>query len=428
MILSKFNNLISKFVRHDLIKGSFCIFIGGTIGSFLSFIFNLFLARTLNYSNYGVYTSLLSLITLVTLPASALTVVLVRFATKYFSKNEKIRSAILYKRMLLIFSVIAFGIFFGILAISHLIQMYLHINDIRLILIISFSIGFSYFGVVNKAFLQSLMKFPYYAFSHLSGNILKIIIGIILVLLGLNVKGALIGVLVSPLTVFILGFIPLVFLLKTKTKNKTIRVDMGEIITYAMPVSICLVSLSSFIASDVILVKHFFNPVWAGYYGGLSVMGKVIFYFTGVISSVMFPLVVKRYTRGENYRNVYYLSLILVSLPSVLITFFYFFIPEYCIVFFLGGREYLNLIPYLGLFGVFMTLFSILYITVNFLLSLKKTEVSFLLPVSAFIQIVFIYLFHANFNQVILSSIFSVSIALIMLLVVYLFKYEKKRK
>lgn len=423
-MLLKFNKLLFRLVKHELIKGSFFLFLGGIIGSLLSFAFNLFLARVLSYSSYGTYVSLVSFSTLITVPASSsLTVVLVRFATSYFSKNKENKAAVLYKSMLLFWGLVSFVIFFAIASISHLIQLYLHITDIRFILIIALSVAFSYFAVVNTAFLRSLMKFHLIAFNNLIGHLAKVIVGVSLVLLGFGVIGALTGVLVVPLIIFSLGFIPLSYLIKKKADRKGINTDKKELINYAIPVSIGLISLSSFIYSDMILVKHFFSPTMAGYYGGLSIVGKVILYSTASISSVMFPLVVKRYTMGENYKNVYFLSLLLIGLPSIAVTIFYFFFPDLSIKFFLGGKNYLNVVPYLGLFGIFVTLYNFLSITINFLLSLKKTIVAYFIPFFAFLQIVLIYIFHSNFYDIIYSSIFSISL-LLTLLIIYSLKHK----
>ncbi len=408
-------NFITKITRHELVTGSFYLFFGGLVGSLLSFIFNLFLARTLSYSNYGIYTSLLSLQTLLIIPSSILTTIIVRFATTYFSKKEEDKASIFYKKMLLVGGIVAFLIFFAVAALSNLILLYLHLKDIRLVLIVAVTIAFSYLGAVNRAFLRSLMKFSYIAFTNLAGNLSRIVLGGVLVLLGFSVSGALVGVMVVPLTIFLLGFLPLVFLLKKHTNNKKIRMDTREILSYGIPASIGLISLSSFISSDVILVKHFFSPVLAGYYGGLSIIGKAIFYFTGSISLVMFPLIVKRYTKGENYKNVYFLSLFLVALPSIAVAVFYFLFPRFSVNFFLGGKEFLNIVPYLGLYGLFITVFILLNITISFLLSLKKTVIAYLVAFFAFFQIVLIYIFHSNFYQIIYVSLFCVSSLLILL-------------
>jgi len=95
--------------------------------------------------------------------------------------------------------------------------------------------------------------------------------------------------------------------------------------SYAVPTFVTVLFLTSFTSTDVILVKHFFNSHDAGFYAGLSLIGKVIFYFTAPIPAVMFPLLVKRHATGKNFVNLFYLALILVILPSVALQLFILF-------------------------------------------------------------------------------------------------------
>src|SRR5205085_2537303 len=128
--------------------------------------------------------------------------------------------------------------------------------------------------------------------------------------------------------------------------RERIKIPLREIMKYALPTSFTVLALSAFTSTDVLLVKHFFNAHDAGFYAGLSVVGKAIFYFTAPIPVVMFPLLIKRHTQGENYKNLFYLALLLVFLPSLAITGFYFLFPKLTLTIFLGGRDYLSIAPY----------------------------------------------------------------------------------
>src|SRR3989344_7119103 len=137
----------------------------------------------------------------------------------------------------------------------------------------------------------------------------------------------------------------------------------------------------------------------------------------------MFPLLVKRHSGGQSFKNLLYLALFLVSLPSIAITIFYFLFPELTINIFLAGREYLKIAGLLGLFGVFLTIFNINNVLVSFYLSLKDLRVSAYIFVCAVIQIILIYLFHQNFQTVILDSIASSSLLLGVLILYYIRHY-----
>lgn len=411
-----------NLLKHELVSGTFYMFLGGMLGAFLVFLLSLFLARKLSYSDYGTYVSLLSLYTLLTIPAGSLTATVVNFATRYFANNEIGKAADLYKKMSLLWLAVGLLITLIISIASPLLLNFLHIRDAVLIVLVGATVGITYLLIVNNAFIQSLTKFLYLSFATLAGSIARLALAGLLVVAGFGTFGALLGLLSFPLMILLLGFIPLLFLFKKDQEKASI--DLKEVIVYAIPTSIGLLAMSSFITSDVILVKHFFSAHEAGLYGGLSIVGKVIFYFTAAIPSVMFPLVVKKHAKGEKYTNTYLLSLVLILAPSLVITAFYFLFSNFTINLFLGGKEFLKVAPLLGLYGIFITLFNLLSLTVNLFFSIKKTIVSIPIIIFGLIQLILIYLFHASFTEVIHVSILSVSLLLAFLLI-YFYKIQR---
>src|SRR3990167_2233018 len=415
-----------RILAHELISGSLYLFLGAVVSSFLAFLLNLFLARNLVPSDYGIFASLISLIILITIPALSINTIIVRFATDYFSKGEMGKGAKLYKETLKIlsfFSLLIFGIF---VLLSFPIMSFLHIDNIWYVILAGLIIALSYITVINTAFLQSLLKFNFLSFVNVASALIRLLSGVFLIILGFRVFGGLFAIISMSIVSFVLAFIPLRFVLREK--GGTTSIFGKEKFSYAIPTTVAIFFLTSFTSMDVILVKHFFNSSDAGLYGGLSLIGKVIYYFTGPITMVMFPLLIKRHTRGENFNNLFYLTIILVSLSSISISIFYFIFPAFVINLFSGGREYVGAISYLGLFGLFITLFSILNVLVSFFLSLKKTFISFFVVSAALLQIFLIFIIHDSIVHVISISIFVCSLLLIVLLLYYVKEYGNLKK
>lgn len=418
--------LSKKFIRHELISGSLYIFAGSLIANILAFLFNLFLARSLTAVDYGVYASLISVIVLVGIPAQSVVTVIVRFATNYLSSGQTDKAVKLYKTTFGFTLVIAILLIFIFSVFSLPIKNFLHIDNILLVIFPGVIVAVGYLGIANTAFLQSLFKFTFMSITLVVGSIAKLSVGVLLIILGFKVFGGLFAVFAMYLISLLLGFIPLKFVFK-KTKTN-VSISIREVIAYALPTGITIFALTSLTSIDIILVKHFFSSSSAGLYAGVSLIGKAIFYFTGPITMVMFPLLVKRHTKGENFNNLFYLTIVLVGISSIAITVFYFIFPKFIISLFLGGREYLNLSSYLGLFGIFITLFSILNVFVNFFLSLKKTFISVFVVSGALLQIFLILFIHNNFFQVIGISIFVCSLLLFVLLLYYVKENGKIKK
>jgi O-antigen/teichoic acid export membrane protein len=413
----------NHFLKHELVSGSFYIFAGSFFGNFLAFILNLFLARSLTYADYAIFSSLLSVITLAAIPSLSMNTVIVKFAANYFVKNENGRLKMLY---LLFFKfVLGLSLFIIILFLvfSTALKSYLRIDNIWYVIASGIVISSFYLGALNNAFLQSLLKFKFMAFTNIVGSILKLTVGITLVALGYKVFGGLGALFSMMFGIYIVGYFPLAKILKEKSTDKNIKINIKQMLGYALPAFVTILFLTSFTSIDVILVKHFFSSSMAGYYAGLSLIGKVIFYFTGPIPLVMFPLLVKRHASNKSFSNLFYLSLAMVFLPGIAITAFYFAFPDFVINLFLGGRKYLFDAPYLGIFGIYLTIFSLVNVCVNFFLSLNKTNISLFVVLGAIIQIILIYIFHSDFYQVIASSLFALILLLVVLLYLFLKNY-----
>jgi O-antigen/teichoic acid export membrane protein len=417
-------NLLNKLIRHELITGTFFVFIGSMFANFLAFLLNLFLARSLSYVDYGIFASLLSVLTLASIPAGSISTVLVRFATDYHSKNQLGRLQNFYKKSFKFISLFSFLILLLFIVFSPLIKDFLHLDNAFYVLVAGLCVVAGYIQVLNTGFLQGLTKFGYLSFAGVFSGIIKLIVGIAFVFLGFRAFSGLWALFFMGLGGFIITLIPLRFLFsksKDSNTNTDTHISSKEILRYALPVFVSVLFITSFTSTDVILVKHFFNPHQAGFYAGLSLIGKVIFYFTAPIPAVMFPLLIRRKNLGRNFNNLFYLALLLVLIPSAAITIFYFVFPSLAVNMFLGGRDYLEIAGLAGFFGINLTIFSLINVCVNFFLSLNKTRIAPLIVIAALAQIVLIYAFHNNFYQVITVSI-AVSLGLFIALMSYYLK------
>jgi O-antigen/teichoic acid export membrane protein len=410
-----------KLAAHPVISGSFIIFAGGMVGNVFNFLFNLLMSRNLPVAEYGTLISLISLITLLTIPAGSITPTVVAVAGEFFAKNknELVKSLFLklFKPMFLVgvLFIICFAVFSGQLTI------FLNINGSYLLLISSFIIFLSYIGVLNTAFLQAKLSFVAISVSSALSSTIKLVLGFLLVIIGYGLNGALIAYLLSFFTPIVVGFVVMRRILTFKT-IKPVSIPTKGLISFGIPSAIVIFCLNSFISTDIILVKHLFDPQKAGLYAGISLIGRVIFYITAPIITVMFPIITNRFNRNEAHKNILFTSVALVGVASFAIALFYFLFPQFTILFFLKRTEYLAGVGYLGIFGVFIALYSLVSLLSYYFLSIKKTKISGLLVTGAIAQALFIYLFHANFSQVIYVCIITMSVLLVSLLYYYRFR------
>lgn len=418
---------IKRMFRHELINGATIIFLGSLLTNVVNFFFNLFMVRNLSEGEYGILASLLSFISLSTLPAGAAVPTLVHFGASYFAKNElNLVKGLFFKatKFMFVFGIV---VFLTAIVFAGQIKEFFRIEDEIFIILAAISMLFGIMQVVNFALLQAKLAFSFITLVNLLGSISKLLFGVILIFLHFAAKGGLSAYLLSAVIPYAISFIPLRFVFQSGIIKS--KLSLGTLISYGAPSAIALFGLTSFISTDIILVKHFFNPVDAGVYATLSLVGKVIFYFSAPITTVMFPLIAQKYTRSENFHRIFKLSLLLVFAPSLVLSIFYFFLPEFIVGFFTNKSSVISAAgSYLWMFGIFIALYSAIYVFVNFFLAIKKTDVFVPVVLCAGLQVVGISVFHRSFMDVLLTSIIVTSLLLFLLLLYYWKLYGTKSK
>jgi len=419
-------NLIKKLLKNRLIGGSLVMFVGTTVASFGNYLYHLLMGRMLGPVDYGVLASLISLTYLFSIPLGTLSLVVVRYVSALRGKKEF--GVISYFYSWLNKKLVTFGLAGALLLIiiSPWLTSFLHLDSILLVLIIISASLVGVYSTVNTATLQGFLRFRLMSILGIIQVVLKLGTAVLLVYLGLKVLGAVSAILVGSIIGYLLTTLFVRCLFK-KQKEKKKMIDNQEIIRYAIPVFFSTLAFTSLYTTDIVLVRHFLPAQEAGFYAALATLGKIIFFASGPIIMVMFPMVSERHSNGKGYKNLLFLSLGLVFLICLGITLVYFFAPSLMIKI-LFGSQYLTVSPLLFLFAIFLSLYSLSSLLINFYLSIKKVKIVILPVIAATSQVILISLFHQNLTQVIWVSIFVLGLLFVSLLIYYLFSYGKDKK
>lgn len=416
--MGSLTNYLKKIFNNQLLTGSLIVFIGSNLVNVLNYFYHLFMGRLLGPANYGELVSIFSLTGLLMMIPGSANLTITKFVSA--NKTDKDTQAVInwfYKKSYYL-ALILVAVTVVLLPI---IGTFLNINMSWSLFMIPFLILFGIPTLFNRAILQGLLKFNQSIVSVIGENLIKLVLGIGLVLLGWSLTGAILGVLSSAALGWILS---LLFLNKFRIKDAGERdIPLKEIYKYTVPILLQSVAATSLISTDIILVKHFFSPVDAGLYAALSTLGKVIFFCSGPIGTVMFPLVSKRSSRKENFYQVFLLSLVLTGIISFVILTGYFFVPQIAITM-LYGSSYLGVSGNLVWFGVFITFYTLSSLITSFFLSLGKTWVVILTLVSGLCQICGIWFFHNSLSDVITVSIISSGLLFISLCIYLIYDYR----
>lgn len=384
------------------------------MANLFNFLFNLFMSRNLKVEEYGVLISIVSLITMLSIAVGAVTPTIITVAGAYFAKNDMGHLHAFYYKLfkpLLILSAILIIIF---IITSRNIGEFFHIKNNFYLILTAIATSFIYISTLNSSFLQAKLDFRSITFINAISALIKFIIGFACVLIGFGLNGAIFGLFLSLIMPAILG---LYFLSKVifYKKQSEVLISTKELLSFGIPSAVIILCLNSFITTDILLVKHLFSDFSAGQYAGLSLVGRVIFFLVTPIITVMFPMIINRLNTGKDYRIILSTSVLLVGGLASFLTMIYFFIPEFTILFFLKKQEYLSLSNVLGKFGIFITIYSLVYLISQYFLSRKLTKIIWPLTIGAIAQILLIYFNHSSFETIINISIIVVFSLLIVL-------------
>lgn len=414
--------LISGLIAHPLIAGSTVVFAGSLISNVLNYLFNLVMGRLLTVSDYGLLTSLSSMTVLFGIFHASFTSIFARFSAKYRAKGDKRN----FKHLLS--SGLKFVIFFDIafftllMLLTPLLGQFLHVNNLLLIFLIFFSVFISILYALPSGVLQGEMRFLLLSALNISGPVIKIAAGTALVFAGFSVLGATYGILLS-------SMIPLVIAgLIVAREHKGSRIEskggddfIGEFKKFSYQLFLTSLGITIISNADIILVRHFFDPVTSGHYAALSLMGKAIFYITSPIYFVFFPLIAHKKERGEKLLETLIIALGIVIACNAVLSLVYFTFPDLILKIFFPAPEYKVLASYLGPYSLYVLIFSSAYLFSNFFLSIGKTSVYKINLVAGLLFVLGVVLFHGSLFAII-ANLFIISfLLLVSLLIFYLY-------
>lgn len=389
---------IRQVMTNPLFSGSAVMIVGSNTTNFLNYIYHLIMGRLLGPSSYGELAALFSLMGLVGMVPLALGLVIVKYVSSAKTAGE-VTSLIdwLGKKIM----ILSWMMFFSLTLGSFFISSFLKIENPLLIVLIGTTFLVSLPAFFNRSVLQGLLRFKQLVSSILAENTIKLLLGVFLVYLGWAVGGAVMALVVAGLVGWLLSKM---FISDYTNTNKPIYPRPKLILSYAFPVLVQSVATTSLFSADLMLVKHFFSPHEAGLYAALSTLGKIIFFASGPIGAVMFPLISQKKAQGKGYRQVFLYSFLLTTILACVILLFYWWFPKVAVNL-LYGSLYLEAADLLIWLGIFMTLFTLSSLLISFHLSLGRTKAMVLPAIAAIGQALGIWFYHDSLKTVITVSI-----------------------
>lgn len=400
----KFESKEKTFLLHLFLT----TFLGGVVG-ILNYAFNILIARYTSKEIFGIFSAALGIIYLSQISGMSIQ----SLVTKTVAKNKE-HDLNKYKwnttLSFAIIGVVASIIFFLFkVPISQLASI-----PKELILYLALAIIFAFISPVSKGLLLGQEKVITVNLLLLAETVMKFIIGIVAIKIGGNISLLIVANAIPPFltTLFIIPMIKF-----EKKKDTEVKNNWKEFLL--MTLSFLLLTMPFTI--DLVLVNSSFRAE----YSSLSLLGKIVYFACVTTSAVLFARLSNESSFTKQKKSLF-LSILLSLLIGLFLSLIYFFLGEKIISLSVGD-SYLKINTYLGMFGLCMTGYSIVYMVANFFIARGTYSYIWVLLSASILQITLFstrnnYLYEVVQNQVILYTCLTLSTILFLL-----FNFKKNR-
>ncbi|MFH1504779.1 MAG: oligosaccharide flippase family protein [Candidatus Omnitrophota bacterium] len=402
-----------KLFKDDLIKHTIIVFAGSILAGVFNLAYHLVSVRLLTPQDYGTFNALISFVMFTSMAVSPLGTTLTRFFTEYIAKKDFAKIVFVFNKLikrLFIAACLTAALFF---IVSPFLAGFLKTKTLY-IFICGGATVIGLFSPPLISVFQSFQKFAVYSFIGIIASLGKLILGGILMFLGWRVLGSLSGFLAGAILPIIaaLCFIKGVFKKEIGhiDEKAYIPINLTPIFKYFFPVSVVMFSFTAITTVDVVLVKHFFSPLQAGYYSIAQMVGKIALFLPSALAIVLLPKSTKAHVTNGSSTKLLYKSLFLAGICGFLWTVFAFIFPDFLLNVLTGKLNPISS-RLVGLFSLTMSFYALCWIVINYLLATHNLKFVLPLLVITILETAAIYNCHSSFIMILyillISSIVS---------------------
>lgn len=338
-----------------------------------------------------------------------------KFAAEYHVDNDT--SSIGIFNTWISKKVLQIGLILGIAIIlcSTFLQSFLQFNSWIPFVIIGLGIPLYFNLSVKRGIAQGTDRFRTLAGTYLAEMLLRFVGTFLALIMALWYADWLTTEAVS--VGFLLSFLAALTIRKQEQNENVIFEDVERVKSFVWIILIYEFSQILINNSDVILTKHFFNAVDAGLYGAIALIGRVVFFGTWTIVTLLFPKVIQREKQGLPHFSLFWLSFGLTAGFGCAVVAACLIMPEFIITV-LFGKAFLSVAPLLWKYAVATTLFAGANVFAYYYMSLSKYIPVVLSVIAGILQVVIIFFYHDSLEQVIHVQI-AIMLVLLLTMIIY---------
>jgi O-antigen/teichoic acid export membrane protein len=405
-------NKLGQLLSSKLLSGGAVLFMSMTIVNAGNYLFNLILGRWLGPAAFADLSLIVTIMLMITFVTATFQLTAARFAAVHTADGDAEKLSAINRWMKRLAWGLGLGLLFLLGAGAPLWQEFFHTESAWPFVILSVGLPIYFVQGVGRGVLQGQMSFGRLAVSYQAEMWVRLITAVVFVALGWSVNGAVGGLTLSFFATWLItrtadrGFPDVQPLVKSGQKT---------VMLFAGPVIIAHVSQILINNSDILVVKRFFAAEEAGLYAALALIGRIVFFATWSVVTVLFPIVAQRHEKGEPHRHLLYLSLGLVAAVSGGILSATVFFPAF-IVNLLFGSAYLSIAPLLWRYALATGIYALANVVITYRLSIGDGSGSLIGVIGGIMQVGLLWLFHESLQQVVMVQVGLMSALLLVLL------------
>ena len=376
------------------------VFIAVGAANVCNYLFHLFSARSLGPSSYGDVATLAGIIGIIILPLGGAQVYVARHVSATGAKGRALNDAD-YVSGFAGAMLIAGGVLTVLLlAASPLIEEWLSIGSLVAVALAALVTVPSFLAPVMIGAAQGRHLFMLVGVALFAPAAIRVVLTAGALQAGLGVNGTMAATLVGALVAVAIPFIAMRTGLVGSWRPRLPRRELFAL----LPVIAGMLAITLLTTDDLVAAKVAFTPHEAGLYGSASLIGRVILYLPVAIVTVLLPSVSARVSAGHSARSLLANSLLATGAVCLVFTIVYTVMPH-LIVRIAFGAKYQGAASLLWMFGISMSLYSLLNVVLVYRLGHHETRTSWLLLSGAAVQAALFVAFHSSPRELLAMSI-----------------------
>ncbi len=391
-----------------MVKQGSLLFFSTLVVNLGNYLINLFLGRWMGPAAFSDIGLLVTLMLMLSFIALAFQLTAARYTALYHSgEQDKLGPLLAWLRRIALYTGLIMAA--GSMLFSFYLQHFFKTSSLWLFPIFGAGMPLYLIMSMNRGILQGRERYGKLALTYQVEMWSRLVFSIVAIKTGAGATGVSVAITLSLLASLLVSGNHL----RLKTDSSPERSSLLRFLLLILVYECSQILINN---SDTMLVKHFFPPDEAGLYAALALIGRIVYFGTWTVVTLLFPIVIRLEKEGKPHLSYFAGGLTVVALLSGAIVAFSFFFPEW-MVRILFGPAYISIAPLLWRYALATALFTCANVFVYYNISLERRLPVWITIAGGVLQIVLIWNWHDSFQQVISIQIWLMTAVITVMLI-----------